>query len=276
MAALVPARIHVLLASQSPRAVVLRKGPSNAVCSILWDRASDEFTLAQWMRGRIYERRSDLSPDGKYMIYFARGGKVNSPTKGSWTAVSRVPWLKAITLHGKGDCWLGGGLFTGPRKYWLNGHCMHFPLQQSMEIAEDTEFVPKDGRGGECLSVYYPRLLRDGWTFAGSLSEVLFDSCDIFEKPLGNGWILRKLAHAQVGAPQGKSSHWDEHEIENTSLGVRLEKKDWEWADRDAGTVVWAEKGKLYRSEARADGLGPARLLFDANPLQFTAIRAPY
>lgn len=78
-----PARLHVLLASKSPRAVILRKGPANAVCSILWDRSNDQFAVGQWLRGRIYERRSDLSPDGVYMIYFARGGGLKSPTKGS-------------------------------------------------------------------------------------------------------------------------------------------------------------------------------------------------
>ena len=246
------------------------------MCSILWDRSTDTFTLGQWMRGRIYERRADLSPDGKYMIYFARGGRINSPTKGSWTAISRAPWLKAIVLHGKGDCWLGGGLFTKPHRYWLNGSCMHFPLEKSAEMTEDTTFVPEGGHGGECLSIYYPRLLRDGWTFAGKLSEVLFDSCDIFEKPLANGWVLRKLAHAQIGAPQGKSSYWDEHEIENTRLGMRLEKPDWEWADRDGESVLWAEKGCIFRAAALPDSLGSTKMLFDAKPLQFTAISAPY
>lgn len=276
MGALFPARLHVLLASHSTRAVVLRKGPANAVCSILWDRSKDTFTVGQWMRGRVYERRADLSPDGKHMIYFARGGKIDSPTKGSWTAISRAPWLKAITLHGKGDCWQGGGLFTAPQKYWLNGSCMHFPLRQSAEMTEDTKFVPQGGRGGECLGVYYPRLLRDGWTFAGKLSEVLFDSCDIFERPLANGWVLRKLARAQVGAPQGKGSYWDEHELENPQLGIRLERRDWEWADRDGSTVIWAAKGRIFRASAMTDGIGPEKMLFDANPLQLTAIPAPY
>lgn len=282
MAAPFPARIHVLLASQSPRAVVLRKGPANAVCTLLWDRSKDQFTLAQWMRGRIYERRSDLSADGKYLIYFARGGGLKSPTKGSWTAISRAPWLKAIALHGKGDCWLGGGLFTRssqkrrPAKYWLNGACMHFPLQQAAELAEDTDFVPQDGRGGECLSVYYPRLLRDGWTLVSKLSEVRFDSCDLFEKPLANGWVLRKFAHAEVHPGPGKSCYWDEHEVENARLGLRLEKPHWEWAERDGATVVWAEKGRIYRAGTLAKGLGEARLLFDGNGMEFEAIAAPY
>jgi hypothetical protein len=276
VAASFPARLHVLLAGESSRAVVLRKGPANAVCSILWDRSTDEFKLGQWMRGRIYERRSDLSPDGKYMIYFARGGRLNSPTKGSWTAISRAPYLKAITLHGKGDCWLGGGLFTRPGKYWLNEGCMHFLLEQSTELAEDDKFQPRGGRGGECLSVYYPRLLRDGWTLVSKLSEVRFDSCDLFEKPLAHGWVLRKFAHAQIGPPQGKSVYWDEHELEHPQLGVRLEKPGWEWAERDGQTVVWAEGGRLFRAAVLPDGLGPAKMLLDANGMKFEAIQAPY
>ena len=271
-----PARLHVLMARDSRRAVVLRKGPATAVCSILWERDADRFTLGQWMRGRIYERRADISPDGKHMIYFARGGRAGSPTKGSWTAISRVPYLKAITLHGKGDCWLGGGLFTGPGKYWLNGACMHFPLQQAAEMTEDTGFVPQGGRGGECLSAYYPRLLRDGWTLVSKLSEVRFDSCDLFEKALANGWVLRKLAHAQVGPGEGKSCYWDEHEIENPALGIRLEKPAWEWADKDGDTVVWAERGCLYRAATLPRGLGSSQMLFDANGLKFEAIPAPY
>jgi len=282
MAAPFPARIHVLLASQSPQAVVLRKGPANAVCTLLWDRSKDRFTLGQWMRGRIYERRSDLSADGKYLIYFARGGGLKAPTKGSWTAISRAPWLRAIVLHGKGDCWLGGGLFTRPPqtrrpgKYWLNGACMHFPLQQAAELAEDTDFVPLGGCGGECLSVYYPRLLRDGWTLVSKLSEVRFDSCDLFEKPLANGWVLRKFAHAEVHPGPGKSCYWDEHEVENARLGMRFEKPQWEWAERDGATIVWAEKGRIYRAATLAKGLGEARMLFDGNGMKFEAIAAPY
>ena len=52
---------------------------------------TNEFALGQWLKGRIYERRSDLSPDGKYMIYFAMNGKWNSIAKWSWTAISKAP-----------------------------------------------------------------------------------------------------------------------------------------------------------------------------------------
>lgn len=67
----VPARLHVILAREASKAVVFRRGPSGCVCTLGWDLETDTFTMGQWLKGRIYEYRSDLSPDGKHMIYFA-------------------------------------------------------------------------------------------------------------------------------------------------------------------------------------------------------------
>lgn len=153
---------------------------------------------------------------------------------------------------------------------------MHFPLEQSKDVKEILEYVPSGGRGGECLSVYYPRLLRDGWTLTTKLSEVRLDSCDAFEKPLAGGWTLRKLAHAQIGQGQGKSVYWDEHEVENAKLGALFQHPKWEWAERDGDSVVWAEGGCLYRAAVAAKGLGAPQLLLDTNPMTFEKIQAPY
>ena len=70
-----PARIHVLLASHAPLGLVIRRGPSKHVATVLWNRSRDDFQLGQWLKERIYERRSDLSPDGKHFIYFASTAK---------------------------------------------------------------------------------------------------------------------------------------------------------------------------------------------------------
>lgn len=115
-----PARVHVILARDANTAVIVRRGPSKSVCTMLWDRRRDEFKLGQWLRGRIYERRCDLSPDGKYFIYFAMNGKWGGPVKGSWTAISQAPYLKALALWPWGDCWNGGGLFLTNTKFWRN------------------------------------------------------------------------------------------------------------------------------------------------------------
>jgi hypothetical protein len=272
-----PARIHVLLASAQPIGVVVRRGPSKQVCTLLWDRHTDEFTLGQWLKGRIYERRSDLSPDGKYLIYFAMNGKWASETQGSWTAISRAPWLKAVTLLGKGDCWNGGGLFTGRSTYWLNDGYGHRLMQNSSEVRRDTTYQISGYGNHECLGVYYPRLQRDGWTYRGRNSLDKRKSLDVFEKPLKEGWILRKFAHAEVDSPVGKGCYWDEHELEHPKSGVKLKFPGWEWAERDNGRLVWADRGQLFAGYLhRQDGIRDKKMLYDFNDLSFQAIEAPY
>jgi len=186
----------VLLARDASVGVALRRGPSKRVCTVLWNRRKDEFRVGQWLNGRIYERRCDLSPDGKYLIYFAMNGRWQSEAKGSWTAISKAPYLKAVAMFPKGDCWNGGGLFTDNTKYWLNDGCGHAELRNTSEVHRDKKFQPSQYFGGECLSVYYPRLMRDGWTYLGRQKVSNRSNIDVFEKPLREGWFLRKLAHA--------------------------------------------------------------------------------
>ena len=269
-----PARLHVLLASKAPTGVVFRRGPANTVCTLGWNRETDQFELGQWFRGRIYERRADLSADGRYLIYFARGGRRHQETKGSWTAVSRAPWLHAITLYGKGDCWQGGGLFTSNRRFWLNG--CHFVVRESSEVTEDDKYEPQGSFGAECPSVYYRRLLRDGWALQMEVGPGKIAHCTIFEKALLHGWILRKFAYADADHPQGAGCYWDEHELEHPQRKGLFPARQWEWAERDGSTVVWAEQGVLYRAPVDPTGLGHVKPLCDFNPMRFESRQAPY
>jgi hypothetical protein len=270
------ARIHVLLARNRPLGVIIRRGPSKSVCTILWDRHRDEFQIGQWLKGHIYERRSDLSPDGKYLIYFAMNGKWKSEAKGSWTAISRAPYLKAIAIFPKGDCWHGGGLFTGKNNYWLNDGYGHSILRNTNEVHRDSEFQPSQHFGGECLSVYYPRLLRDGWTLIERTRVEKHKDYDLFEKPIYKGWILRKIAHAEIGAPAGKGCYWDEHELIHSQLNMCIKCPDWEWAEMDEKRLVWSASGKLFTGKLDKNGLTDQVELFDFNDMKFEPIEAPY
>jgi len=204
------------------------------------------------------------------MIYFA--GRATT----AWTAISRVPWLKAIVYLEKGDRWQGGGLFTSSSTYWVNGSGCHLPARGESRLAPDLKFEPDGSYGGECPGVYYRRLQRDGWTLKDGLGEGACDRSAIFEKRLPRGWLLRKYAHADIHHPPGAGCYWDEHELEHPQLQVRLMNPQWEWADLDRGTLVWAEKGRLYRAELLDERLGEARMIFDFNPMKFEAREAPY
>ena len=270
------ARLHVLLARDAPIGLVIRRGPSKTVATIQWNRKTDDFKIGQWLKGRIYERRCDLSPDGKHLIYFAMNGYWKSEAQGSWTAISRAPYLKALGLFPKGDCWHGGGLWTGVKRYWLNDGMGHSVLQQTSEVERDSIFKPTTNYGGECFGVYFPRLLRDGWSLLEHVEVGKLKSKFIFEKPLPHGWTLRKIAHAEVGAPVGKGVYWDEHELFFKKTGETMAFPDWEWADVDGKRLVWAEGGSLHAGKIARDGLGNRAKLLDFNEMKFAPLKAPY
>jgi hypothetical protein len=271
-----PARIHVLLSGVARVGVVIRRGPAKQVCTFLWNRRTDEFRVGQWFKGRIYERRADISPDGKYLIYFAMKGTWNSEAKGSWTAISRAPYLKALAIFPKGDCWNGGGLFTGNKRYWLNDSCGQTVLRDTREVRRDLKYRPIGRVGGECLSVYYPRLLRDGWTRAGEANLARPQGVDVFEKLAHRGWVLRKIAHAEIGAAPGRGCYWDEHELRHLESNASISFPDWEWAEIDHKRLVWAQAGKLFAGVLTRGGLIEEKELFDFNGFKFEAIEAPY
>ncbi len=271
-----PARIHVLLARDSPRAVVIRRGPSKEVASILWDRSTDEFSLGQWLKGRIYGMRSDISPDGEYWIYFAMNGYWSSEAQGSWTAVAKVPYLKALACLPKGDCWDGGGLWTTNRAYWLNDGLGHSILRDTTLVRRDVTYVGPHTFCGECPAIYYPRLLRDGWTESPPNTVVPATTRRSFDRSLPGGWILRKFAHAQSGSPPGKGCYWDEHCITRTDGESTLECKDWEWADFDGKRILWARHGRIYAGSIGASGCLVEVELADLNGMRFRGIEAPY
>lgn len=246
------ARLHVILAREAPVAVVIRRGPAKHVCTVLWNRRTDEFTLGQWLRGRIYEDRCDLSPDGRYLIYFAFDGRTHREHGPSWTAVSRAPWLKAIALYPKGNTWGGGGYFTGARTYWLDS---------DHRCVLDTKEVRRD------LTAVYPQIWHDrwaeaGWTFREEL-DAAGDKVRLREKELPRGWILRFRPLAG-------------YELEHARSKRLRQFPGCEWAEFEEKRLVWAEKGCLLAAALdREAGVGSPTLLHDFNPMKFEAREAP-
>lgn len=156
-------RLFVLLARRARRAVVFRRGPSRQVLLLSWDTASDVLTPGQWFKGRIYERRCDLSPSGDKLVYFA--GKFRKPYA-TWTAVSRPPWLTALALWPHGDAWGGGGLFES------DPHLRLHHRSTQMQLAPDFH-LPKHFQV-EQLGNQETRLGRLDWADWDSNGDLLF------------------------------------------------------------------------------------------------------
>ena len=266
-----PARLHVLLALQARVGVIIRRGPADRVATILWDRSNDTFTLGQWLKGRIYHYRSDLSFDGKYMIYFAINGKYHSESRGTWTAVSKAPYLKAIAFFPGGDTYGGGGLWTHEKSYWWNNVSSHKVARDTNLVKRDDTFKPPRRFGEGDKDVYYYRLYRDGWEWIS-----LDRSGDVFEKNVGLGWVLRKSVIGGAGTWQGRKWFCEEHQLVGREEGQLIDCPNWEWADLDVERLVWAEGGKLFAANISKDGLQDVKELCDFNDMKFEERIAPY
>ena len=243
-----PPGLHAVFAADKPFCSGIQARSFQTGLYFLWDRQKDSFTQGQWFKGRIYERRSDLSPDGRYLIYIAKTMKRKSITGGTWTAISRALWLKAIELYGKRDCWQGGGLFLSKNRFWLND--TYFNPEKTLRVSQS--YRPDGHFGSKDTGVYYQRLLRDGWQMKERSPKKKSHSVTVFEQPLPKGWTLRKLAHAQTSPPKGKGCYWDEDELIHEDLGINLVKSGWEWADWTItllyGRQTDASTGRAFRT----------------------------
>lgn len=110
-----PCRLFVLLAQEATIGVIFRRGPSKWVQLIKWDTINNTFEPGQWLHGKIYEQRSDLSPDESKLIYLAaKYGRRQANTEIGcvWTAISKPPYLTALALwREQFGTWYGGGVF---------------------------------------------------------------------------------------------------------------------------------------------------------------------
>ncbi len=159
-------RLFPVFARTAPQAVIFRRGPSDWTRLILWHTDTDEFEPGQWFKGRVFERRSDLSPNGEKLIYFAR--KTNWHTlhdeeyTRAWTAISRPPYYTALALWPKGNTWHGGGLFVDDRTVILN-HRPERAIPHPDHLPRDVDIRPNPRAHGEDDPIFGEHLSRDGW-----------------------------------------------------------------------------------------------------------------
>jgi hypothetical protein len=281
--------LFAIVARRAPVAVIFRRGPSKQVLLIKWHLGTDKLEYGQWLKGRIYERRCDLSPSGNLLIYFAASFK---PPLYSWTAISKPPFLTALALWPKGDTWGGGGVFDSETAIQLNHRPEHHAMAPGFRLKKDMRIAPYGSRpgGGEDFPIYHSLLLRNGWTLvhkgvAGrpdrrSNAPWQYDMPITYEKLSGGG---RRLQMQIRGAGKKMDTWYRVDHVVLDEAGQQLfalPRTSWaDWSGRD---LLFAKECKLFRlrrknfSSYLNHGDKALKLVADLSTLKFEEKVAPH
>jgi hypothetical protein len=243
---------------------------------IKWNTQEDTFEFGQWFKGRVYGRRSDVSPNGELLIYFAARHRLG---RSWWTAISRPPFFTALALWPKSNCLNGGGRFVDNKKVWLN----HGPI----EAETDPKFRPgpvkvvgyADALGGDD-TVWNTLLARDGWehTVVGKVSNHPMAPRHVLDPPTqwrkANPRDKRLVLEMSIVGFSGANSPW--YRIKYRVLASEEAKLDMgfaDWADWDhGGDLVFATYGRLFRLNFDNSGPLEANEIANFNDLKFIEV----
>jgi hypothetical protein len=286
-----PARLFVILAREAPVGVIFRRGPNRWVQLIKWHTDTDTFEPGQWFKWMLYERRSDLSPDGSLLIYYVNTRSYerigDREYTQAWTAISKPPYLTALALWPNALNYGGGGLFRDARTVELHQEIneelyTHGSPHRDHLPPNWMKIIPTYGEIGLSWddNVYYSRLLRDGWVWKqkGSYSrgipvldiETRFQKLhnylpewlDIWEREHGNQRLRMPLLEPNFRV--NARSYPLEYKLIDREQKVELHVPA-QWADWDQqGRFVYSLNGKLFVGEVH-DGVLESRELADFN-----------
>lgn len=156
-------RIHLLAAKEAPIVVILQRKRAKLFHIITVDTERHWVKEGSWFRGRLYEMKSDVSFDGKFMVYLAIGKGRGQFT--SWSGVCRLPWLKTLVeTETSGSNW-GGGYFADRKILITNGWRTVSP---PVDLPFTLTSAPFTCFAAENRGVLYEKFARDGFTRIGN------------------------------------------------------------------------------------------------------------
>jgi len=174
----VPPRIYCIPATKAPIVAVFRRGPTNWSHVGRWDLEAQRYEPGAWLGGRIFPRRSDLSPDGRFLCYFAHKPSATWVHGEAYVALSKLPWLTA--LHAFSTCGT-----------WTRGY--YFSEDENRENPEDTKLpIPYGLRSIPVIQFANER--RRGWE----------ESPDSPQRDPRDAWDERRNARMQKHQPAGE------------------------------------------------------------------------
>lgn len=237
-------RIFGIQATRAPIVAVVRRGPSDWSQVGRWDVARDIYEAGSWIRAKVYPQRCDLSPDGRWLCYFALKGNARWDVGDTYVAISRLPWLTALAAWSTAGTWTRGLHFVEDREVWDapgpdEGDAAPCRRQFGLALTRPAGFAVERRRGWTESSESPPRGANDLWDEARSDRVTL-------EKPRpGSKSATRLRVHGRFAAFRSGEPAPVVYEAVEEGDVIPLE--DVQWADwgADGRLLVATLDGKL-------------------------------
>jgi hypothetical protein len=267
--------LYCILARAADTGVIFRRGPSKQTQLIGWNLKTHAFEPGQWFKGQIYARKSDLSPDGTKLVYFAAKHHGELPT---WVAVSSPPYLTAHVLWHTLGTWNDLSLFETDSILALATYRDDSSLEPASGFAvpRHLQVKHKPWPGFFYRLADHDRLIRDGWTvhagdpvYGRKSSEQ--GQLAVYRKPVSGG---TRTASLEMSARSETKITYALRDDFGSFYDLAAD-----WAEVRGEDVLYSQGGRLLRIRLSKSGkqmeCRPAVELGDFSDMKFKPIEAP-
>jgi hypothetical protein len=233
-------RIYCIPAAEAPVVAVFRRAPTNWSHVGRWDLAERLYEPGAWLHGRIFPRRSDLSPDGCVLCYFAHKPTATWEQGEAYVALSKLPWLTALHAFGTCGTWTRGFFFT-ENDYSDDLQDAKLPIPYGLRSIPIIQFANERRRGWEEAPDSPPRDPKDVWDQHRNARMQK-------RQPLGKRMLYVESmgwAGGEFGVDQAVDGLRVRYSLESDGKLEPLDKLQWADWDREGQLLAATRSGKL-------------------------------
>ncbi len=210
-----------------------------------WDLDASLFEPGAWFKGSLYPRRCDLSPDGRWLCYFALKN-ATWDVGDTYVAISRLPWLRALAAWATCGTWTHGFQFTversGESSIGKTDHGDAAPClaRFGMRVTSPAQFAVERRRGWREAPDCPPRVRGDIFDQNRNASMVKMQPCGrLLLRVVSLGWAGGEFGGDAIEGL--KVSYW----LEDGKDLHPLDEIQWADWDRHGRLLVATRSGQL-------------------------------
>jgi hypothetical protein len=210
-----------------------------------WDLRTPAYEPGAWLRGTIYPQRCDVSPDGRWLAYFALKASAGWALGSTYIAISNLPWLAAVAAWATDGTWTRGVRFVEDRSVWDlpepdHGDVRDIRARFGLRMSRADSFAVERRRGWVESARTPRRSPDDAW------DEQRGDRIEMEKARPGEGSVKLLVRGRYAGRRELHGFDADiRYEIDRAGERQRLDHVQWaDWDDRGRLLVATAE-GRL-------------------------------